>query len=415
MLPHLASRLFGTPLLVHRAKLDVILAVLGDRLNIQPPAADLALPGPRNMPPGTPGIAVIPVHGTLVKRTAGLDAASGLTSYTEIAAMLDSALADPQVAGILLDIDSPGGEASGSFELARRVREASAVKPVWAVANDSAYSAAYAIGSAANRLIVSETGGVGSIGVIALHIDQSVKDANEGYRYTAVTAGTHKNDFSPHQPLTDEAKAELQAEVDRLYGLFVDHVASMRRLATDDVRSTEAGLYFGANAIAAGLADAVGTFESALTDFSLFLSSRSRKSPQARAGTRTEAATPTQEQKMNPQELEVVPEMIGAMSAEAAAAQLAERVAEARREVTQSAQAIAELCLIAGAPDKAAEFIAAGKTEAEVRRVLIEARAARSDATPIQSTINADAGTQEVSRPEASPIVSAVKKLIAKE
>lgn len=408
MLPHLASRLFGTPLLVHRAKLDVILAVLGDRLSIQPPAADLALPGPRNLPSGTPGIAVIPMHGTLVKRTAGLDAASGLTSYTEIAAMLDAALADPQVAGILLDIDSPGGEASGSFELARRVREASAVKPVWAVANDSAYSAAYAIGSAANRLIVSETGGVGSIGVIALHIDQSVKDANEGYRYTAVTAGTHKNDFSPHQPLTDEAKAELQAEVDRLYGLFVDHVASMRTLSSDDVRSTEAGLYFGANAIAAGLADAVGTFESALTDFSLFLSSRSRKSPQARAGTRTEAATPTQEQKMDPQEVEVVPEMIGVDAA-------AVLVAEARREVTQSAQAIAELCLIAGAPDKAAEFIAAGKTEAEVRRVLIEAKAARSDATPIQSTIHADAGTQEVSRPEASPIVSAVKKLISKE
>lgn len=408
MLPHLASRLFGTPLLVHRAKLDVILAVLGDRLNIQPPAADLALPGPRNMPSGTPGIAVIPVHGTLVKRTVGFDAASGLISYTEIAAMLDSALADPQIAGILLDIDSPGGEASGSFELARRVREASAVKPVWAVANDSAYSAAYAIGSAANRLIVSETGGVGSIGVIALHIDQSVKDANEGYRYTAVTAGTHKNDFSPHQPLTDEAKAELQAEVNRLYGLFVEHVGSMRTLATDDVRSTEAGLYFGANAIAAGLADAVGTFESALADFSLFLSSRSRKSPQARAGTRTEAATPTQEQKMDSHEVEVVPEMIGVDAA-------AVLVAEARREVTQSAQAIAELCLIAGAPDKAAEFIAAGKTEAEVRRVLIEAKAARSDATPIQSTINADAGTQEVSRPETSPIVSAVKKLIAKE
>lgn len=407
MLPHLASRLFGTPLLVHRAKLDVILAVLGDRLNIQPPVADMALSGPRNMPSGTPGIAVIPVHGTLVKRTAGLDAASGLTSYTEIAAMLDSALADPQVAGILLDIDSPGGEASGSFELARRVREASAVKPVWAVANDSAYSAAYAIGSAANRLIVSETGGVGSIGVIALHIDQSVKDANEGYRYTAVTAGTHKNDFSPHQPLTDEAKAELQAEVDRLYSLFVEHVATMRTLGSDDVRSTQAGLYFGANAIAAGLADAVGTFESALADFSLFLSSRSRKSPQARAGTRTEAVIPSKEDSMQDNETQVA-EMIGVDQA-------AVMIAEAKREVTQSAQAIAELCLIAGAPDKAAEFIAAGKTEAEVRRVLIEAKAARSDATPIQSTINADAGTHEGSRPETSPIVSAVKKLISKE
>lgn len=408
MLPHLASRLFGTPLLVHRAKLDVILAVLGERLNLQAPAAELAVPPPRSTHAGAPSIAVIPVHGTLVKRTAGLNAASGLTSYTEIGAMLEAALADPQVAGILLDIDSPGGEAAGSFELARTIREATQTKPVWAVANDSAFSAAYAIGAAANRLIVSETGGVGSIGVIALHVDQSVKDANEGYRYTAVTAGNRKNDFSPHEALTPSAKADLQAEVDRLYGLFVDHVAAMRRLDAADVRGTEAGLFFGGNAISAGLADAVGTLDSALTDFSLYLSSRSRKSPQARAVTRTEAATPIQEQNMNPQEVEVVPDMIGVDAA-------AVLVAEARREVAQSAQAIAELCLIANVPDKAAEFIAAGKSEAEVRQALIEAKAARSDATPIASAITPDAGTQEASRPESSPIVQAVKKLIRKE
>ena len=210
MLPHLAARLFGTPLLVHRAKLDVILAVLGERLNLAAPAADLAMPAPRATPARPPGIAVIPIHGTLVKRVLGMEAASGLTSYGGIAQEIDAALADPLVQGILLDIDSPGGEASGSFELARQVRAACAVKPVWAIANDAAYSAAYAIAASAQQLIVTETGGVGSIGVIALHIDQSVKDANDGYRFTAVTAGAHKNDFSPHQPLTDGAKAELQ-------------------------------------------------------------------------------------------------------------------------------------------------------------------------------------------------------------
>jgi signal peptide peptidase SppA len=418
MLPHLASRLFGTPLLVHRAKLDVILAVLGERLNIQPPAADLALPQSRPTSAAMPGIAVLPVHGTLVKRTAGLEAGSGLTSYTEIAAMLEAALADPQVSGILLDIDSPGGEASGSFELARTIREATRTKPVWAVANDSAFSAAYAIAAASNRIIVTETGGVGSIGVIALHIDQSVRDANEGYRYTAVTAGNHKNDFSPHEPLTDAAKGELQAEVDRLYGLFVDHVATMRGLGTDAVRSTEAGLFFGGNAITAGLVDAVGTLESALTDFSMFLSSRSRKSPLARAGTRTEATTSDKEFQMQDHEVNpvadansaaaAVPEMIGVDAA-------AVLVAEARREVTQSAQAIAELCLIANVPDKAAGFIAAGKTEAEVRHALIEARAVRSEAAAIQSTITPEAGTETTVRPESSPIVGAIKKLIAKE
>jgi ClpP class serine protease len=189
MLPHLASRIFGTPLLVHRAKLDVILAVLSERIGITAPPAELALPAPRAAPPLVPGIAVIPIHGTLVKRTLGLEAASGLTSYQDIGAMLDGALADPSVTGILLDVDSPGGEASGSFELARRVREAAAVKPIWAVANDAAFSAAYAIASSAGRVVVTETGGVGSIGVIALHIDQSVKDSNDGYRYTAITAG----------------------------------------------------------------------------------------------------------------------------------------------------------------------------------------------------------------------------------
>lgn len=90
-------------------------------------------------------------------------------------------------------------------------------------------------------------------------------------------------------------------------------------------------------------------------------------------------------------------------------------VAEAKCEVMQSAQAIAELCLLAGCPERAAEFIAAGKTQADVRRVLIDARAAQSDAADIRSTITVDAVTQSLDRPEASPIVAAVKKLSGKE
>ena len=90
--------------------------------------------------------------------------------------------------------------------------------------------AAYAIASAASRVYVTQTAGVGSIGVIAMHVDQSARDAQEGYRYTAITAGDQKNDFSPHQPLDKEASVRLQAEVDRLYSIFVDHVAVMRNL-----------------------------------------------------------------------------------------------------------------------------------------------------------------------------------------
>ena len=119
------------------------------------------------------------------------------------------------------------------------------------------------------------------------------------------------------------------------------------------------------------------------------------------------------------QDPEVVTDMIGTVSAEASATQIAERVAEqvteAKREMVQAAQAIAELCLIANVPQQAAEFIAAGKTEAEVRRALIESRAARSDATPIRSVITPEAGTAHPAHPASSPIVQAVQKLIHPE
>jgi len=412
---YLASRLFGTPLLIHRPKLDVILSVVGQRIGMTDvpamPSMDMAV---YQRPPAASapeGIAVVPIHGSLVKRSLGMEAASGLTSYGEIAAMLDAAVADPQVSGILLDIDSPGGEASGSFELARRVREVAAAKPVWAVANDAAYSAAYAIAASAQRLFVTETGGVGSIGVIALHVDQSVKDAQDGYRFTAITAGAHKNDYSPHEPLTDAAKTELQGEVDRLYSIFTEHVAGMRGLDLDAVRATEAGLYFGANAVsqgvAQGLADGVQTLDTTLAEFHRFINARNHSPSQVRGVIRTEAAPLKKEMTMN--EEEKVIETADTISTDEAAV----LVAEARREVTQVAQAIAEVCLLAGCPDRAAEFIAAGKTEADVRRALIDARAARSEPADIRSTITVDAGTQSVDRPDTSPIVAAVKRLTA--
>lgn len=412
---YLASRLLGTPLLIHRPKLDVILSVVGQRIGMADvpvmPSMDMAVY--QRSPAGTApeGIAVIPIHGSLVKRSLGMEAASGLTSYGEIAAMLDAALADPQVSGILLDIDSPGGEASGSFELARHVREVAAQKPVWAVANDAAYSAAYAIAASAQRVFVTETGGVGSIGVIALHVDQSVKDAKDGYRFTAITAGTHKNDYSPHEPLSDAAKTELQGEVDRLYSIFTDHVAAMRGMDLDAVRATEAGLYFGTNAVAQGLADGVQTLDATLSQFHQFLNARNHSPSQVRGVIRAEAALPNKELSMP--DTQDTPQNPVVDTIDIAEAE--KLVAQVRREVTQAAQAIAEVCLLAGCPERAAEFIAAGKSQTEVRRVLIDARAAQSDAADIRSTITVDAGTQNLDRPEASPIVAAVKKLTAKE
>ena len=128
VLPHLAARLFGVPLAIHRPKLDVILAVLGPRLGLQDLATSNGfIPAARPIAASSPGVAVIPIHGTLVRRTVGLEAESGLSSYAAIAAQLDAALTNPAVEAILLDVDSPGGESDGVFDLADRIRAASQI------------------------------------------------------------------------------------------------------------------------------------------------------------------------------------------------------------------------------------------------------------------------------------------------
>ena len=421
-LPHLASRLYGTPLLLARSKLDIILAVLGDRIGWPEPQSALPIPPPRGLTDAPAGIAVIPIYGTLVRRSLGLEAASGLTSYGEISAMLDVALADPGVSGILLDVDSPGGEAGGVFELAQRVRAADAVKPVWSIASDSAFSAAYAIASAASRVYVTQTAGVGSIGVIAMHVDQSVRDAKEGYRYTAITAGDQKNDFSPHEKLTNEAHARLQAEVDRLYGIFVDHVAVMRNLDPRFVRSTQAGLYFGPEAVTAGLADAQGSFDTVLTDLSSYLTAR--RSRNAAAHSLTVSAPPQLEISMKLEtpdvptapEAQTVPPAPPAQSpAESSTDDAVVTFDDAVNTATQAARAdalaIAELCQLAGQPQRIATFLAEGASESEVRRTLL---ASRAEGPEITSVIPHDAA-RKATPTEQNTLMTAVKKLIGKD
>lgn len=417
-LPHLASRLYGTPLLLARAKLDVILSVLGERVNW--PESDLAAPlVPKRPTIDAPaGIAVIPVVGSLVRRTVGLDPASGFTSYAEIAGMVDAALADPSVEGIVLDIDSPGGEAGGVFELGERIRAADAMKPVWAVASDTAFSAAYAIGCSASRLLVSRTGGVGSIGVIAMHVDQTARDAQQGYRYTPITAGDHKNDFSPHEKLGPEAHARLQAEVDRLYVMFVDHVAAMRTLDADAVRATEAGIYFGADAVTSGLADAVGSLDAVLAEFSSFLVARRARGHAVTDSTRSLVVPPSTFMEnptmslTDPVDQPLTDEPLPSADPEADKP-VGDEASPATTDASRAdAVAIAELCQLAGHPDLTAAFLAEGVSEAHVRKALL---ASRADSPEIRSTIAPDASAPQQSQSAANPLMAAVKKLTGKE
>lgn len=379
LLPHIAGRVFDAPLLIARAKLDTILGVLVPRLRgeslpfgAKPVTRDYEVEN---------GIAIIPVVGTLVRRTIGLEAQSGLMSYGLIAERLDAALQDNAVKAILLDIDSPGGEAGGVFDLADKIFAARKVKPIWAVANDEAFSAAYAIAAAADRIYLSRTGGVGSIGVIAVHLDQSVAEADAGLKYTAIYAGEHKNDLSPHEPLSDPARAQLQTEVDRVYALFTETVARMRGLDLAAIKETEAALYFGEQSVAAGLADRIGTMGDALSDLTKKIarpSSLTTRTLKRKETPMTENTQPAED--MDP-DMESIPDL---------AALKADLKEEAKAEAMAYVAEVTELCQLAGVPDKAAAFITKAVPAAEVRKALLETRAAQADATAIAGQIPAN-------------------------
>lgn len=417
LLPHLAARLFGAPLLIHRPKLDVILSVLGSRVGL----ADLSAPTGFVQPERSAaladtggaqsGIAVIPIYGTLVRRTQGLEAQSGLTSYAGIAQSLETALADPGVAAILLDIDSPGGESSGVFDLADRIRAATAIKPVWAVANDMAFSAAYALGSAASRLIVSRTGGVGSIGVIAMHVDQSVKDQQDGIAYTAVFAGDRKNDLNPHAPISGEAHSFLQGEVNRIYDLFATTVAKHRGMGVNTIKSTQAALYFGADAVASGLADDVGTLDDAIRQINSMLTP---PVPSLSRLLASQTIPETSPEKEIPMTQSVQPTPVLAQTDATAATSATTSTADAVFAVSDAIE-VAQSCTLAGRTDLIAGFLEAKVAPSQVRSQLLTAMAQQS--TEIVSRIDPNAAVRQemaTSNPTSpdNPLIAAVKARI---
>lgn len=417
LLPHLAARLFGAPLLIHRPKLDVILSVLGSRVGL----ADLSAPTGFVQPDRSAaladtgaahsGIAVIPIYGTLVRRTQGLEAQSGLTSYAGITQSLETALADPSVAAILLDIDSPGGESSGVFDLADRIRAATAIKPVWAVANDMAFSAAYALGSAASRLIISRTGGVGSIGVIAMHVDQSVKDQQDGIAYTAVFAGDRKNDLNPHAPISGEAHSFLQGEVNRIYDLFATTVAKHRGMGVNTIKSTQAALFFGADAVASGLADDVGTLDDAIKQINSMLTPPVPSLSRLLASQTLPETSPEKEISMT-QSVQPTPVLAqtGATTATSATTSTADSVF-----AVSDAIEVAQSCTLAGRTDLIAGFLEAKVAPSQVRSQLLTAMAQQS--TEIVSRIDPNAAhrqemaTTNPASPD-NPLIAAVKARI---
>lgn len=214
------------------------------------------------------GIEVIPVSGVLVSRGSHISMCETMTSYESLRAQLRNAVADPMVERVVLDIDSPGGSAVGAFELAADIRAMTQQKPITGIVNFMAYSGGYLMGSACSELVVSQTSGVGSIGVIASHMDRSKQEEGMGVKVTTVYAGAHKNDLSPHEPLSDQSLKYLNEVVQESYQLFVSAVADYRGLSVQQVIATEAGLYRGQAGINAGLADRMQSPQQAVDDLS---------------------------------------------------------------------------------------------------------------------------------------------------
>lgn len=246
------------------AFLDVIRRKLaGGRFTGPELHAELGVPMPdeRQADPPPPRLAVIPVWGVIAQHPQSMGA-----STEQIGAALDRALASDQVDGILLDVDSPGGTVTGVPELAAKIFGARGQKPMLAIANGLAASAGYWIASAADELWVTPSGEVGSIGVFTVHEDWSKYLEQEGITITGIAAGKYKLEGAFWEPLSDEARAVLQARVDEAYGWFTRAVAQHRGATAADVRSGygQGRVLGAADAKQANMVDRIGTFAQAV-------------------------------------------------------------------------------------------------------------------------------------------------------
>jgi signal peptide peptidase SppA len=212
------------------------------------------------------GVLLIPIKGVLL-HDFGYQLGSWATGYTYIWKAFERGLADGNVRGIALIIDSPGGHVAGNFDLVDMIFAARGQKPVRAFAAESAYSAAYSIASAAGRIVVSRTGGVGSIGVVTAHIDISKAVDAAGIKITFIHAGKHKVDGNAYEALPEDVKDRIQARIDELYGVFVSTVARNRGMDEKAVRKTEALTFTATQAQSNGLADEIGSLEDATAAF----------------------------------------------------------------------------------------------------------------------------------------------------
>ena len=204
------------------------------------------------------GVLVLDVKGALI---AGLSGQFGnyATGYEYITAAVNRAAADTTIKSVVLAINSPGGTVRGCSECGDAIAAAAKVKPVIAYAADTAASAAYWLASQATEIHVSNTGEVGSIGVITGHVDYSEMLKSVGIKYTPMFAGERKADLSPYLPLSDEAKAAMMKRLNAVCAEFISAVKRGRGIDGNVIRNTQAAMFASRESVRIGLADRVST------------------------------------------------------------------------------------------------------------------------------------------------------------
>ncbi len=264
---HIARWVMETPWAILPSKLVAIMEVLalrvsGERLTdeeIRERIGAAARPVHRV----TGNVAVLPLFGTISHRAGMMTDGSGGTSTERFTALFRQALADPNVGAIVLDVNSPGGSVEGVTELSNEIYNARGAKPIVAVANGMAASAAYWIATAADEMVVIPTGDVGSIGVWAAHEDDTAYLEKLGVKVSIIRAGKYKIEANPYEALSEEARAAIQERVDEYYGMFVDAVARNRGVSAKVVREDfgEGRMLGAKQAKASGMVDRIATLD----------------------------------------------------------------------------------------------------------------------------------------------------------
>lgn len=214
------------------------------------------------------GVAVLPLVGTIIPRADLISESSGAVSVQRFTRALREAVTSKDVGGIVIDVDSPGGQVGGVSELANEIFKARGQKRITAVANGLAASAAYWIAAAADELVVTPTGQVGSIGVFAMHEDVSGLLEREGVAVNLISAGRYKVEGNPFEPLSDEARGAIQAQVDDYYNIFTSDVARFRGVSQSAVIDGfgEGRVVGSQAAMQSGMVDRVATMDEVIAD-----------------------------------------------------------------------------------------------------------------------------------------------------